>query len=291
VPANGTSTFAFNFVAAGSGPCNYAALVHSTVSGSQVLTDAQDWTATFDSLTKPASPWLAVTNVNAAALPAGVVGGAKFTQALPVNLTNVGASAARGRLTIQVYASTSPSWDAPLTLVATASRSATLQVNTSRSFPVKLGALPASLASGNYYLLVKVIDVNGNQTAGSSSQAINVASPLMSVSAGIGAVTPSSTRAGGHANVAMSLTNIGNEDLLGKVTIRLALSVDGINVLPAFEQKTQTVRVNAGTALTLHLAFKMPNGHAPGKYYLAVTVLQAGAQLASAVGTEPFTLA
>jgi hypothetical protein len=244
-------------------------------------------------VTGPATtaPALAPT-LGTARLPASVVAGAHRPLSLPVRVTNTGAAAEHGTVTLTVYASTDDLLDLGDTVVATQPHAVTLKPGKTLHLTVGVPSLPQTLTAGSYRLLVQVTDSAGFAQTTSTAATIAVAAPVLTPAVAFGRVTvPTSLTADArtHGGVLLDLTNDGNVAVAGLLTVTITLV--GSDGTPAETLATVSRREPVPVGRSKAIAVLIPTVPtvAAGTYTLAAQVLvpaTAGASAASASAVD-----
>jgi len=108
-----------------------------------------------------------------------LVSGAKTNKTVKVTLTDTGAVAAKGPVTVALYASTDQTLDGGDTLITSVTKTVNLSVDKSMTFAVPLGTIP-SLAASNYFIIANAtgipVDTSVSQP---SSTEITVVAPAV----------------------------------------------------------------------------------------------------------------
>jgi len=219
-------------------------------------------------------------------LPAAVVSGTKTRAVATVRLTNHGNVPSVGPVTIAISASTTQ--DVPGTLIVSIVKNLSIKPAASATVTVPLKAIPL-LADGAYFVVLRTTDPNNNTAVASSTTPIMAAMPVVSLSASIGSVTPSSVATGNSVSFAVTITNNGNIQDTGPATFDLGVSTDGQTIAAALIDLVKTVTLAPGATKALVLAFKIPAGFTTGAFFPAVTVNQKG-QIVTAIGLTSFTI-
>ena len=113
-------------------------------------------------------------------LPATAIAGARFISRLPLVLSNSG-STLSGKFTVHLYASTSATLDDNAVLLTTVKKNLRLPDERRATVNAVVNALPATLPSGAYYLLVEVIDPTGAMNVSASASTVQVAAPFLAL--------------------------------------------------------------------------------------------------------------
>ena len=206
-----------------------------------------------------------------------------------VSLTDGGTANSTGTDTVALYATTTGAVDAASTLIGSVQRKLTVRAGHSVTVAVPVASL--QLTDGAYTVLAQVTDAAGTAAVSATGPAIAVAPATVTLDVAIGAVSPTALAAGKPLAVTVTVTNSGNTDALGPLTVTLGLSADGGATLAvpfAPVKKGGTVKAN-GRAVAVHLKVKTPATVPPGTYLPVVTVTSRTGYTASTVGTTPVT--
>jgi hypothetical protein len=238
-------------------------------------------------------PSTVVPVIGKVVLPTAVVSGAKFNAVIPVGITNNGSKQA-GIFNIKLFANIGTTLDGNQVAVGTPiEKQLTLLTDRRAGFVFHLTSLPASLPAGTYHILAEVIDANGLINEVATTQTITTAAPFVSLSAGATAVLPASIKLNKTGSITVSITNSGNVNSTGLVTITVAPSVDGINpvagvtLVTLASPRPTVIKPNKTAKFVLHI--KHTALTASGSFYPYVTITYAG-QTLTVKGTQLFTL-
>ena len=220
-------------------------------------------------------------------LPATIIASAKAKTAnVTVSITNTGTTTDAS--TTQLYASTDGSVDSSSVLVGKPTKKLTLKAGKTGKATIALPKL--SLTAGSYTIFAKTTDTAGAISV-ATGPSLQVSAPVISLSASVGAVSPTTVVAGKTIGFMLTLTNAGNVDSIGPATIAIGLSVDGTTAAVVLKPQKKSLKVKAGglaIALKLHIA--IPKSQAAGTYFPVVTFTQ-GTSTFTAVGTTSFAVA
>ena len=222
-------------------------------------------------------PSIAKTN-----LPEQLVSGT--TKKGKVTVSVDATAAVSGSTTIDLYATTTGAIDSASTKVGTLTvPNLTLKADkkTTKSISVPTLSLPA----GTYTLLAQTTDSSGGVNDSTTGPTVTVANPVITLSATVSAVKPSSPKLGKPASFVVTITNTGNVDSLGDLTIAAGLSSDGVTLAESVTSVTKkNAKVKAGgSPLKLTVHFKLPTDLDVLSYYPFVTITQ-GSSTLTAVG-------
>jgi cyclophilin family peptidyl-prolyl cis-trans isomerase len=228
--------------------------------------------------------------VTASTVPATVVTGTPVTGKLTLSLTNTTATTDKGTNTLKVYAVPAGLTDASAgTLVATVKVKTNLKPGAVQRLVVPIRQLPTS--SGAFTLMAQATNVAGTVVTTSSGPTVTVAPQVVALGVAVNAPTPTTVAAGKSVTFTMVVSNSGNSDSTGKLTITLGLvGGDGTTTPIAATPVTRVVRVKAtGKPVVLKLKGKVPATLAAGSYAVQAVVAQ-GVTAAEAVGTTTLTI-
>jgi Bacterial Ig-like domain (group 3) len=218
-----------------------------------------------------------VPTITGAKLPsAGVVGG-KIKASVPVVVTNQGTAAVKGKITINVFVSTSASLDSTATMLFTLTRNASISAGKSATFPVSITSIPKTLANGTYDVLVQVLDTAGFGNFTASAGAMQLSTPFISLSDSFTALNLPGSVTGGTKTTAaatLELDNFGNVTAVGPATIELFTSTD-LN-LDSADAKITTMKVNLNIGSDrlqrVRIPLKLIPNVASGAYFVLAQV-------------------
>ena len=188
--------------------------------------------------------------VNAGPLPTALVGGTRHRFTLPFELVNSGNAVAREAVTLNVYASADATPDSTDGLAATLKRVVVVKPGRTIHLSAALPGLPATLADGNYHLLVQLVDAMGYGQFAASAATVDVAAPFVSPALSFARPPPALTGRGG--SVAIAIANHGNVPAAGPVTVTLFLAPTAGDV--------QSVPADAVQVTTLTRRLTVPGG-------------------------------
>ncbi len=222
-------------------------------------------------------------------VPVNVVAGEKLSSAsLGVKLTDTSATGQDGTVVVNVYASTSPTFDASSDqLVGTVTRQVNVKAGKTISTTVPIKTIPAALADGTYYLLVQTSDTAGTSIAAAAPGTFTVAAPFVSLS---GTVTsqklssPLTSDAKAKGTVKIVIVNNGNVIDNG-FSIDLMASSDpdttGTSILTA----KKSTKIKPGKSVTVALSLKSLPVLAAGSYVLVAQITDANGGTSFADGS------
>jgi hypothetical protein len=213
-------------------------------------------------------------------LPTAVVGGAKGRQS--VRITNRGAAAAAGTITVSLYASADAVLDPTDQLTASTSKSMKLKPGASKQVRMKFD-YPA-LDDGAYRLLAfaDASDVipesdEANNVAATAS-AVQIARPFVDLS-GVFADAPV-LRAGKGITASLSLHNAGNMPARGSMSVQLLASTDAtLDDGDVFVGRVP-VRVSLKPGATKKVRLRFPSPLLAGGQYTYFARIDADGQIA-----------
>ena len=217
-----------------------------------------------------------------------VVSGQKINAGLLLSLANTSTSINKGADTISLFASSDGAVDSSSTAIATANR--TLTLGAGKSTRLMLTAKTVSLPAGTYTIFAQTRDSYGTVVTTASGPTINVVTPMVSLSASVGPVSPASTTAAKAISFTLTLQNGGNIDSTGVATIALGLSSDGSTVAVPLTPTAKNITIKAGgRPVAVRIKVKLPIDQPAGIFEPIVSFTQSG-NTAIAVGTVPVTI-
>lgn len=231
-----------------------------------------------------------VPTVVKSTLPASVVGGAPVHGTISVRVVNQSASAVKGPVTLELFATTDGQIDASATLFAHLVRRLNLNAGkaTVVSLPVK--SLPATLPDGTYTLIARAADPSSNINTSVAGPSIQVAAPFISLSESFAKLTLAATATAGsktRAVAALRIGNAGNIPSAGLTTIALFVSPDGQpdGSATLIAKITRSLHIRPGKAIVVSVPLRQIPSIAPGNYSIVANVIgpdQRASSIASA---------
>jgi hypothetical protein len=277
VGADGTAAFTTSSLAAGThtitadylGDSTYAASVSSAV------------TETVTAAPQAAPLSVAFTKLT---LGSSAAGGQKTNAKATVVITNGSGSTFKGKVTVAISVVSNGT--------STVVRSVPLSVNikAGRAAPpetVALQSLP-NVATGSYGVVATVTDASQNVSTATFATPVTITAPFVLLGATAGAVTPATIVNGKSGAVTVVVSNGGNIDSTGVLTVNVGLVLAGVSTPVGNLSKKVTVKTTKPLSVKMH--FKVPKGMAAGAYSLVATVSQGG-QTASATSATTVTVA
>jgi uncharacterized repeat protein (TIGR03803 family) len=245
-------------------------------------------------LPPPPPPTLAPTVIRSS-VPTAAVLGSRKGGVVALRVTNDTASLVKGKATIDLYASSDGAIDDASTLVAQAVRRVRLAAGKSQvmALPVRL---PASLATGSYTLLARVVDPSANNTDATAGPHLQVAAPYIQLSETfVPSTVPGSLTASSKHRAApvVRITNHGNITSVGKTTLALYLSQTGEIDGTATQLKTLTrpLAVAPGRTASVAIPLTQIPALASGTYFAVVQVTDPQQQVSTAILGTPISVA
>ena len=229
--------------------------------------------------------------ISRATVPTVAISGQPFATHVVATLTNTGAKLS-GNFLEQLYidtASNGLSANAVQIFSKVARTALATRHKLAVSFVTRL--LPASVPVGTYHLVAKITDPLGNVDLITLPNTVQVAAPVVLISAAVKAVHPAKIAPGRLGATAITITNIGNVPATATLSISLAPTADGVNPILGVTLVTLVKRVTlkAGKHAAYPLRFKIPTSLATGSYSLFAAVTFAGAST-TAVSPISFTV-
>ncbi len=266
--SNGTASFTTSSLAAGS---------HNITA--DYLGDATYSSSTSSAATETVTPAPVVGPLTATfpklTLASSVVSGSKTNAKATVVVANNAGTSFKGQVTIVISANL----EGVVTPIQTVHPTLSIKAHHSIPVTINLVALPA-IANGTYTIAATITDPSHNTTSTAFATPIRIAAPFVALAASARLVSAASIAPGKQASVAISLTNAGNINSTGTMTITFSLLAVGIATPLPVLVANPTVKTTAATPL--HLRFKIPLGFAAGTYSLTATITQAGQTLSTA---------
>jgi len=241
--------------------------------------------------------------INSAKLPAAVRPGDRKTgriSKVPVLITNTGDTEARGTVTVNLYASADQSLDPGSdTLLGTATLSLKLKPGKTKTCTLKKITVPL-LPEGSYYLLADVapltalFEISETNNTASTASAITWLGPGRDLTGSFAITTlpawlrPGDSKYDRLRNIALTLTNQGDAEAYGKITITLYASKD-TRLDKATDAALGSITFSVSLAPGASKTVKFPTLTVPsltaGDYYLLADLDSANA-LAEAIETN-----
>lgn len=223
-------------------------------------------------------------------VPVSVVAGEKLSSAsLGIKLTDTAATGQDGTVVVNVYASTSPTFDASADqLVGTVTRNVNVKAGKTVSTTVPIKGIPAALADGTYYLLVQSSDTAGTSIAAAAPGTFTVAAPFVSLS---GTVTsqklssPLTSDAKAKGTVKILIVNNGNVIDNG-FSIDLMASSDPDTTGTSILTSTKSTKIKPGKSVTVSLSLKSLPVLAAGSFVLVAQITDANGGTSFADGSQ-----
>jgi hypothetical protein len=227
-------------------------------------------------------------------VPASVIGGAPARGMISAQLTNelsnVEDGTETGYVAVHVYASPTTTLAVnSAALVGDVLRKINLKEGQSVRITVPLQSVPASLASGEYHLLVQTTDAMGNIEVVDTGSMITVVAPSIELSASFVSIPSSVLRSG----AILALTTKGNVTDLSKFTAEIGFSTDaaGQDIVATGAGIATPARllVRVGKAAKLRVSGwqALVAGLPKGSYFLTVTLSDATGHVVSVVSQKP----
>ncbi len=210
-------------------------------------------------------------------VPASVVTGLPWGARLPVVLSNTG-SLLHGKVTVNLFANTSPTLDGNQVLLKSVVRKKlVLRAGRRALIGISVPSLAADFAPGTYYLIAQVVDPLERTQLVATAQTITVAAPNVAGSVAL-VVTEHYTQALGQnqiVNLTVTVTNSGNVLLKGQtLSITSTYSAGLATVVVATHKFGRALAVNG--IRTFKLRYRTTKATAPGLYFMLAGVSVAG---------------
>jgi cyclophilin family peptidyl-prolyl cis-trans isomerase len=255
--------------------------------------DSSNLTSTSNTLTVNAATVPPV--ISKSTLPTTAVAGQPVKGTTVVSLTNDTVAAEKGKVTVNLYASTDGSIDSSAVLVATVTKSVNIKIGKSISVPLTVRSFPSTLASGSYTLLSQTINTAGQISNAATGPALQLAAPVVTLSESFTKlVLPASVVAGSKTSAAavLKITNSGNVASSGATIISLYASTDG-TVANGTLIKTVTRKLTIQPGKSVNVS--VPLGKYPsvtnGTYTIVAQVTDPKANISQHAFATPVTIA
>jgi hypothetical protein len=224
--------------------------------------------------------------VGKAVVPESEISGQKFSAHFPVTLTNGGAqlkgvfSAARYLDTASTGLSASP------VLLETLKKTAAVKTGKALGLAFRVKSIPAAVAAGTEYLVVRVTDPLGDADLITVPDPIAVATPVVALSAAVAAVHPMSVFFGKSGSAVVSVTNSGNVPGTGVLDITFTVPAGDGTPAVTLAMLAPRVSIKPGRTGKYTIRFKVPATLTAGLYDPVVNVSLNGV---SATAVDPAT--
>jgi len=280
--SNGVSTFATDLSTAGN------EVITAVYAG-----DTTHLASTSNAVTVNVTSLAPVVTKNT--VPVSVIAGLPVKGTTVLTLTNDTATAEKGTVTVNVFASADGAIDSSSVPVRTLQKKVNIAVGKSTTVSVSIPSLPANLPDGTYALLTQTIDPSGHVSDASSGPSVNVAAPVVSfVPSFVKLNVPASVVAGSKtsASAVLKITNTGNVTSTGVSTLALYASTDG-TVADGFPinsiQKKLSIKPNKSAEITVPL--KLYPSVANASYSIVAQVTDAQSDVTTSVSAAKVTIA
>ncbi len=222
-------------------------------------------------------------------LPPTVVSGSKFRSSLLFTLTNTSSSPNRGVDSITLFATANGVVDSDSIAVATIKRGLGFGPLKSARFVFPVTNL--SIPAGTYTLLAQTTDRYLTVVTATTGPTVVVATPVITLSATIGAVAPASVRAGRVISFLFTIQDAGNVNSTGPASFAIGLSTDGTaSSAPLGTTLLKRLTIKAGAApRAFRLRLRVPALQSAG-LYTPFAIFTQGANSTTVVGAIPFTV-
>ena len=224
-------------------------------------------TGASSSLVESVSSATAIQPVLSGALPkAAVVAGQKTRIHQSIILSVAKDLSFNGPVSEVLYLASGPRIDSTaIELPQSLHKKVKLKGNLHATLAVNLNSLPATVPTGNYYLIAKISDASGSIAIAASSATIGVEAPRHDL-AGSFVKVPATAKAGRHFSATVLVTNEGNVPLKGALQIDAEASVSGTpdaNLAPAGKHP-----INLQPGRSVRIAINGLSVAAAGNYFL-----------------------
>jgi len=223
-----------------------------------------------------------------------LLSGSLNNAAVVVDLINHAPGSVKGTVHVKVFASLTPSLDANSTLINSIISTQRIKAMQSLAVAVPLTFVPV-LPEGDYYLVAKVIDPNGNVTTGATSTTTHIAPPFVQLSETLDMPRLTAPVVGGSktgATARVHITNNGN--ILASETLNFVLGVSptpGGAPVATVPTHPRDVNIRPGGTLALPLPLWTIPIVATGEYYFVVEVTEPTGGMSSAATSGTVNIA
>jgi hypothetical protein len=225
-------------------------------------------------------------------VPTSIVAGAKPKGSMTVDLaiTNGSTSTLKVTDSVLVYATATGTIDANSVLVGSTRKG--FSVRPGHPTPIAVSAKTYPATAGTYTLIPELLGAAGTVLAVGTTGPTLVVNPVaVTLSAAVVSASPATLVPGKTLSVTLTLTNTGNTDAKGPLSITLGLSTDGgatVAVPLTPTGKGPTVKAN-GKPVKVTVKIKTA-ATVPAGSYVVTALVASGSHTASAVGTTAVTV-
>jgi len=206
-------------------------------------------------------------------IPADVTAGARFRGTVTADLSESGAGAFEGPVSVSLYAAPTDSL-AGATLISTATTGRIyLTTGQTKAVDFRVSSLPASLAQGTYYIILQVDSAVGGAFAASTGT-VTVSPSSISLSGAIAALA-ASVAPGRSASAVLNLTNGGTVPANGVLEVLLYARPTGTSGSADASLGTTAIKIHIKPDGNGHfrIHFQVPAGLAAGSYALVAQLV------------------
>jgi len=234
-----------------------------------------------------------------AKVPASAVIGAKLNLVVPVVIANTSAAISSGRTTVTLSVNSAPTLDgSPVTVAAQTIRNLPVRAGRAVVLHLRITALPGTLVAGTYYLIAAVTDSAGAVSAAAAASTITVAAPFTSINTAMTLVRMPASVVGGQRTAAfaqVSLTNVGNVNYVGPITLTLSASTSqsiptGTTPFRTLVVKRIGLRPNIRAIVRVPLGIN-PNVTIGGNYYIIAQAIDSSGNKSNAPSAQTVQIA
>ncbi|HET6250063.1 MAG TPA: Ig-like domain-containing protein [Tepidisphaeraceae bacterium] len=236
-----------------------------------------------------ANPATLTPTIVKSTLPSALVGGTAAHGSATLSIANTTASAIKGKVTIQLFATTDGTIDGSAIQLAQVVRGVNVKTikPSTTAVPVKIAA--GTLPAGAYSLVARVIDLSNNNGDSAAGPTLTVVAPFVSLSETFTKMTiPASAVAGAksHAVLAVRIANGGNIITPGTTTVTAFASLSGVVDSSAIQiaSATKPLRIHPGKFSTLTFHLKQIPTIAAGNYTILVQATDGNGGISTSVG-------
>ena len=225
-------------------------------------------------------------------LPGSQLAGATISGRVQVRLSNPTTVDDKGANGVTVYASLDDVID-PATdrVLGTTTKNGNVRAGKSVNVNIPIKKQAAPLA-GDYHILIGGVDAQQDALLTAEAPAISVQPATVTLVAQVGTPAPTALTAGKSFSIRATLSNTGNIDSKGPLSVAIGLSPDGAVVSLPLTTTTRNanVKANSKRGITYNFRVKVPVGTSVGSYFPAVTFSQGAADPIRVFSTTQITI-
>jgi hypothetical protein len=211
-----------------------------------------------------------LTPAASGSLAASAIAGQRIKIQQTVSLLDTSSNVAQKELVV-LSLSTTAAASSPGFTISSASKQVKLKAGKGVKLKLSAKQIGANVPAGTYHVLVTVTDPTGSSTTVDTGKTMVVQAARVDLSGSFVKV-PSVVKAGRKGTVQILVTNDGNVEASGRLTVDLSTS-NNQTLLDATEitaSPAKTVHLKPGKSVKLSLKF--PAGAAPASYYLIAQI-------------------